>query len=247
MQFAPAIASENIDIRAARRLSRLLNPVPVFDAHPPGNASRPSVEAYIAKRFRAAHGAEIHDFMPVLLTMSCQGRTSAATGVRSAAGKSLFLEQYLSEPADQAVAAAFDAPVQRARLAEIGNLVASQGGASYLLFLVLTAVLQRTGFEWTVFTATPQVRKGLSYLGLEVKVLCEADPARLTRGSAGDWGRYYASGPQVVAGRVADAMAVLEDRMLYASVLALFRVPIEALAETIGREGAGSGSCTLAA
>jgi hypothetical protein len=247
MPLAHAIASENIDLRAARRLSRLLNPVPVFDAHLPGSARRPSVEAYITERFRAAHGAEIHDFMPVLLTMSCQGRTSAATGVRSAAGKSLFLEQYLSLPANQAVATAFEAPVRRAQLAEIGNLVASQGGASYLLFLVLTAVLHRAGFEWTVFTATPQVRKGLSYLGLEVKVLCEADPARLTRSSAGDWGRYYASGPQVVAGRVADAMAVLEERMLYASVLALFRAPIEALAETIGREGVGSGSCTLAA
>jgi hypothetical protein len=247
MQLAHATANETIDLRAARRLSRLLNPVPAFAAHLPDSTHRSRVQAYIADRFRAAHGAEIHDFMPVLLTMSCQGRTTAATGVRSAARAPLFLEQYLSAPAELEIAAAFQSPVERGGLAEIGNLVASQGGASYLLFLVLTAILHRAGFEWTVFTATPQVRKGLAYLGLETKVLCEADPARLTRCSAEEWGRYYASGPQVVAGRVADAMAVLEERMLYASVLALFRTPVEALAEIIGQEGAGHGTYTLAA
>lgn len=247
MQLAHAIANETLDVRAARRLARLLNPVPAFDAHLPESADRSRVEKYIAGRFRAAHGAEIRDFMPVLLTMNCQGRTTAATGVRSAAHQPLFLEQYLSTPAEGAVADAFQAPVARARLAEIGNLVASQGGASYLLFLVLTAMLERAGFDWVVFTATPQVRKGLAYLGLDVKALCDADPVRLKTGSAGEWGRYYASRPQVVAGRVSEAMAVLEERMLYASVLALFRSSIESLAETVGRESVRRGTCALAA
>jgi len=247
MQLAHALTGENLDIRAARRLSRLLNPLPSFAAQLPGDPGRAHVERYIAERFRAAHGAEIHDFMPVLLTMSCQGRTTAATGVRSAAGRPLFLEQYLAEPVESAVMAAFQAPVRRGQLAEIGNLVASQGGASYLLFLVLTAMLSRAGFEWVVFTATPQVRKGLSWLGLEVRTLCDADPARLTRCSPEEWGRYYASGPQVVAGRVAEGLHVLEDRMLYASALSLFRGPIESLAETIACESVHRGTCTLAA
>ena len=105
----------------------------------------------------------------------------------------------------------------------------------------------RAGFEWVVFTATPQVRKVLAVLGLRTHVLCEADPARLTQGSAQEWGRYYASSPRVVAGRVPEAMAMLEQRLLYSSVLALFRPQIEALATVVARESVRRGTYTLAA
>jgi hypothetical protein len=247
MPLAEWIANESPDPRAARHLARLLNPAPVFRAHPPGASERGTVERYIADRFEAAHGAHVHDFMPALLTMGCAGRISAAAGIRAAAGQRLFLEQYLSGPVEAAVTAAAGAPVQRDRIAEIGNLVASQGGSSYLLFLVLTAVLGQAGFEWVVFTATPQVRKALDALGLRVEVMCAADPLRLTQGSAAEWGRYYASGPVVVAGKVADGMAVLHHRPLYAGVLSLFRASIAELAPVVARESLRRGTCTLAA
>lgn len=247
MHLAHLIANENLDAKAARRLARLLNPAPAFGVHLPGSAERGRVERYIAERFHAAHGARVHDFMPALLTMGCNGRITAATGVRAAARQPLFLEQYLSAPVEEAVSRAARENVCRPQLAEIGNLVASQGGSSYLLFLVLTAMLQRSGFEWVVFTATPQVRKVLAVLGLETQALCEADPARLTQGSAAEWGRYYASRPQVVAGKVCDAMAVLEQRVLYASVLALFRSQIEQLAAVVARESMQHGTFTIAA
>lgn len=247
MHLEHLIANETLDAKAARRLARLLSPAPAFDAHLPGDPERARVERYVAERFYAAHGARVHDFMPALLTMGCNGRITAATGLRSAASQPLFLEQYLDGPVEAAVSAVAQAAVPREKMAEIGNLVASEGGSSYLLFLVLTAILDRAGFDWVVFTATPQVRKVLAVLGLETQVLCEADPARLTRGSATEWGRYYASRPRVVAGRVADAMAVLEQRILYASVLALFRARIEALATVVARASVRHGTCTLAA
>jgi hypothetical protein len=236
-----------IDARAARRLARLLNPAPAFQAHLPGSAERARVEAYIAKQFRAVHGANIHDYMPVLLTMGCHGLTTAATGIRAAAGQDLFLEQYLSVPVEDAVGELAGRVITRNGVAEIGNLVATQGGSSYLLFMVLTAVLQRAGFEWVVFTATPQVQKVLAYLGLQVHVLCEADPGRLTQSSAGEWGRYYQSKPKVVAGNVADAMQILNERMLYSSVLALFRNAIDELAGAVDRASTQRGTFTLAA
>lgn len=253
MPLAEWTVNEWADARAARHLARLLNPAPLFSAHTPDAPLRAGVERYIADRFEAAHGAHVHDFMPVLLTMGCAGHTSAAAGIRAAAGHGtaaghgLFLEQYLPGPVETAITTVAGAPVQRNRIVEIGNLVATQGGSSYLLFLVLTAILGQADFEWVVFTATPQVRKALDALGLRVEVLCAADPSRLTQGSAADWGRYYSSAPVVVAGQVADALSVLHRRSLYAGVLSLYRGAIAELALVVARESIRRGTCTLAA
>jgi len=235
------------DTKAARRLARLLTPAPAFRAHLAGSPERLKVEQYIAQQFRAVHGATIHDFMPVLLTMGCHGMTTAAAGVRAATNQALFLEQYLSRPVESSLTELAGHMVDRAGIAEIGNLVATQGGSSYLLFMVLTAVLQQAGFDWVVFTATPQVQKVLASLGLQIHALCEADPARLTHSDLAEWGRYYNSRPQVVAGNVAKAMQVLEQRTLYASILALFHTTIRALAAEIGRAHTQRGTFTLAA
>lgn len=247
MSAATSIVTDPVDALAARRLQRLLNPLPAFAAHVPGDPERPAVEQYIAAQFQAAHGATIHDFMPVLLTMSCRGRTTAATGIRAASYRPLFLEQYLSCPVEEAIGPTAGAAVKRAGIAEIGNLVATRGGASYLLFMVLTNMLQAAGFDWVVFTATPQVRKAIAHLGLETAVLGRADPARLTRTSAAEWGRYYASQPMVVAGNVSDAMAVLGRRKLCASALSLFQKPVSEHAGTISQASRQRGTCTLAA
>ena len=247
MSKAHAIAREQPDTRAARHLARLLNPTPAFCAHLPGSARRSEVEHYIADRFRAVHGATIQDFMPVLLTMGCHGGITAASGIRAAAGRALFLEQYLDQAVERTLSVRSGAAVDRGRIAEIGNLVATQGGSSYLLFMVLTAILEQAGFEWVVFTATPQVSKALAHLGLSVETLCEADPARLTRSSAADWGRYYASRPRVVAGRSEEAMRVLDEHLLYSGVLALFRTSIAELAEVVRGAGSGRGTHILTA
>jgi len=246
--YLTTIHSDSVaDTKAARRLARLLTPAPAFQAHMAGSPDRLKVEQYIAQQFRSVHGATIHDFMPVLLTMGCHGMTTAATGVRAAAHQALFLEQYLSQPIESSLTELAGKPVQRASIVEIGNLVATQGGSSYLLFMVLTAVLEQAGFDWVVFTATPQVQKVLASLGLEIHALCEADPSRLTHSNLAEWGRYYNSRPQVVAGNVAEAMQVLEQRKLYASILALFRKPIRDLAAEVGHAHTRRGTFTLAA
>lgn len=247
MSAAPALITHPAEALAARRLQRLLNPLPAFAAHTPGSSRRANVEQYVASQFQAVHGATIHEFMPVLLTMSCHGNISAATGIRAATKRPLFLEQYLTRPIESAIGGAAGTTVRRDRIAEIGNLVATRGGASYLLFMVLTNMLEAAGFDWVVFTATPQVQKAIAHLGLETRVLGPADPSRLTRSSAEEWGRYYASRPMVVAGQVTDAMNVLSQRKLCASALSLFRRPVRDLAEIIRQSSKQRGTRTLAA
>ena len=233
--------------RTARRLTHLLTPAPVFQAHTCADRDRDTVETYIATHFQKAHGATISEFMPVLLTMGCGGSISAATGVRAAAKQTLFLEQYLGEPVEKSVSRATNSKVNRTEIAEIGNLVASRGGASYLLFMVLTAVLDEAGFEWVTFTATPQVQKVLERLDLPVKKLCAADASRLGADAAKEWGRYYATKPQVVVGNVSGARALLENSALYAGALHLFEEAIIRLASVVGQESHRNGTRRLAA
>ncbi|MDT8318953.1 MAG: thermostable hemolysin [Xanthomonadales bacterium] len=245
--LAPSISNDGLEAKALLQLTRILKPAPVFAAHAQSSPERTHAEQYIAARFHAAHGADIRDFMPVLLTMRCHGRTTAATGIRAAAQQPLFLEQYLPGPIEQVLGDMTGETIQRTNIAEIGNLAATQSGSSYLLFIVLSAILEQARFDWVVFTATPRVRKMLGRLGLRVHVLCAADPACLTRSAAAEWGRYYASGPQVLAGRVGDAMDVLSQRRPYASLLSLFRGPIGEMAKTVRRDSSRNGSHVLAA
>lgn len=187
------------------------------------------VEQYIAEQFLDAHGASIHEFMPRLISMYCGERRIAAVGVRPAAGMSVFLEHYLSNPVEQAIGQAVGSNVDRQDVAEIGNLVATQRGASQLLFLLLTAFLHQERFEWVVFTATPVVRKSLARLGFDLYALCQADPNLLSDEERSAWGSYYENRPVVVAGHVPTAMAVLGSRRRYACLLALFRDQLSSL------------------
>jgi hypothetical protein len=212
------------------RLGRLLSPCPAFDLFLPETDQRHRVTQYIAQQFKEAHGANIHDFMPLLLTMQCQGEISAVTGVRPAARHPLFLEQYLGQPVEDAISQVSGTAVMRHKLVEVGNLVATQAGASQLLFLLLTALLHRCDYEWVIFTGTPTVIKGLERLGFKLDRICDADPARLQNANLADWGSYYENRPQVVAGNVPAAIQTLQSHKLYAGILALLEQQITQLA-----------------
>jgi len=215
--------------RSRFRLGRLLSPCPAFDVFLPESADRHRVTQYIADQFRSAHGALIHDFMPLLLGMQCQRQISAVAGVRPAAHQPLFLEQYLGEPVEIALSRMTGSPEDRGRIVEVGNLVATQSGASSLLFLLLTAVLHRSNYDWVVFTGTPIVIKGLERLGFKLDRLCDADPARLKTSDLADWGSYYENRPVVVAGCIPPAMRILNEHKLYSGVLAMLEQQISHL------------------
>ena len=215
---------------AGRRLGRFLTPRPCVELHLPTATQWPQVTRYIAGQFRVAHGARIRDFMPQLLTLGCQGRFSAAMGVRPAAAQPLFLERYLPQPIEMMLPSTGGRAVARHQVVELGNLVATQRGASQLVFLLLTAMLSRTELEWAVFTATPQVQKSLQQLGIELQVLHDADPSRLSAAELADWGSYYENQPRVVASKLSAAMMSLVAHRHYRLILALFEKRIATLA-----------------
>ena len=167
-----------------------------------GGAGRAAVEAFIRERFAARYGARVRHFMPTLLQLEDDaGVRHDAVGVRSAACESLFLERYLDRPVEAEIARRSGFSPARERIVEVGNLAAQGAGHARLLIVALTSLLVAQGFDWVVFTGTPEVLNSFSRLDLGPLALGEADPARMGDELA-DWGSYYDSHPMVMAGNI---------------------------------------------
>lgn len=216
-----------------RIIGRLLAVLPHLDAHAAHTPGRAGVEQYIAQKFAQAYGASVTEFMPVLLSLNCGHRLSAAVGLRAAQQTGLFLEQYLDCPIEQLIGQACERPVSRAGVVEIGNLVATYRGASQLLFILLSLILAQAGFQWVAFTATAQVQKNIGRLGIRTHYLADADPRQLSPEKRQAWGSYYDSRPRVIVAEMAGNMESLQQQRLIQYLSISYRHRLSELARFI--------------
>lgn len=165
-------------------------------------AERAALEKFIAERFHRVHGARIAHFCAHLVGLRDDGgRLQAAAGFTPAAGRRLFVEQYVDAPVEAVLGAAAGARIAREEIVEVGNLAAAPGMGRRLI-PAIGAHLHREGYRWVVFTATRELRNAFRRLDLEPLRLAPALPARLAGGAA-SWGTYYAHEPSVMGGRIA--------------------------------------------
>jgi hypothetical protein len=168
----------------------------------PGHSRRAEAEDFIEAAYARTFGSQIRRHYPILIGVSgAGGAIQAAAGLRFADQGPLFLEQYLDEPVEVALARTFGVPTDRAAVAEIGNLAADDHRASAGLFMHLAAYLLRQGRTLAVATATRQLRRRFRRIGLTTEPLAPARPERLGS-DAKEWGRYYGRDPEVLAGVV---------------------------------------------
>ena len=166
----------------------------------PQGAGRGELESFIRTVFARRYGASVQSFLPDLIDLRDRaGHLCGVVGYRAAAQDRLFLEQYLDSPVELEIARACGGPVDRATIAEVGNLAASSCRAARVLVARLPRRLLVTGHQWIVFTGTRVVRELLGSLDAPIIDLGRADPARLADGAA-NWGRYYDTDPRVFAG-----------------------------------------------
>jgi len=208
----------------------MLTPKPFFMLIGTADPGRADVEAYIADKFHTAWQARVTSFLPFLLSMQCLGVSTAVAGIRPAARESLFLEHYLDTGVEDALTSLTGREVPRRHIAEIGNLVTSQRGASHLLFLVFTAALHQDGYRWIVFTATHALRNNLQKLGFPLLTLAPASAERLDSDVRVEWGSYYDSEPLVMGGNLDDAMRLIAERPALRRILRLYRATIREVA-----------------
>jgi len=163
---------------------------------------RVALEDFIRQRFAEHYGARVRHFMPCLLGLHDEdGTVQGAVGLRSARRRPLFLERYLDAPIEEAVSLRSGRAIPREEIVEVGNLAAFGNASARLLIVALTDLLVAQGFRWVVFTGTPALLNSFQRLALEPLALAPADPARMGEELA-DWGSYYASRPQLMAGEI---------------------------------------------
>lgn len=174
-----------------------------------GEAGRTELEELVAAAFERSHGAIVRSFMPTLVGLEDRSGAlrGAALGYRGAAEGALFLEQYLDQPIEQAIAArvADGRAVERERIVEVGNLAGRGCRSAMYLVAQLPRFLVGKGYRWLTFTGTSRVREILEGFGAPLLDLGAADPSRLA-GGADEWGRYYDSAPRVMAGWLPDGL-----------------------------------------
>jgi hypothetical protein len=161
------------------------------------------------------------------------GRLSGVAGICFAGNQQLFLEQYLETPIESELAAHSKLAINRDSIAEIGNLVAANNGASLAVFIVLACSLKQAGFTHMVFTATEGLREKFRRLGLSTCFIADADVNKLETGTERHWGTYYQTKPQVIAGELATANALINQRPLYNCIQTTFSKQIDALTEQL--------------
>ena len=222
----PGIDAGPRSILATRKAPLNCGDLRLFTKMTPG---RLAVERYIARVFSRVHGATINEFMPRIITLTENGRTKAALGVRHADEGRLFLESYLDTPLLGALANHGFPHLARADVVEIGNLAVTRAGNSQLLLIVLTQMLFEARRNVAIFTATDKVARLLAKLGLELMPICKAEQHCVHNGSD-QWGRYYNNAPHVIAVDVAQAAHHLRAQQLIEKWLCRYNNDIERLA-----------------
>lgn len=177
--------------------------------HLPQDCTRSELEHFIHDCFAAAHHADVHHYLPELLALhDSHGRLIASAGMRPASSGPLFLEHYLDEALEIAVARVAGVSPGRECMVEVGNLASLSAGSARIMIIAVTWLLAARGLQWVAFTGASTLVNSFQRLGLVPTVLAAADPDRLGD-QVSDWGTYYAQHPQVFIGSIGHGFEAL--------------------------------------
>lgn len=172
---------------------------------------RNKVEQYVASRYKLAFDAQITEFMPTFLCVYSNEELLSVCGYRVASQEPLFLEQYLSEKAEEMMTEQFSQIIKRTNIIEFGQLASFSKGISPLHFLLIAKHLVEEGFEWCIFTATDPLYAMMVHLGLTPTVLSQAAESDISEAQS-TWGTYYHNAPRVSAGNLKVGLSQLINR-----------------------------------
>lgn len=205
----------------AERTMPCPGPAPVtssrFTVVESGSGRRRALEARVRSGFGTHFGACIAAFMPQLALYTHHDGGTGIIGFRRASDEPLFLENYLEGTIEREIEAAAGHPVDRGRIAEVGQFVVDNRDIAGAFFRDLVPFLLSQQFDWVCFTGTDRIRAILARAGLHGLPVAAASPENV-RPTEDRWGTYYDYDPVVVVGRLDDPSghwcrdAVVADR-----------------------------------
>jgi len=181
-----------------------------------GDPQRAAAEAFIQERFQDSYDADVCVFLPYLLGITnANQEITSVIGLRPAIADTFFLENYLDQPAEQALAAATGNPVERKQIIEVGNLASRDTDSFRTLMIGLITLLDRLpDTRWMMCTVGERLIRLLQRTRFFPLVLSQAKQQCLPE-KHGDWGSYYQNTRKVVAGNVAYGMRELKRQNIW--------------------------------
>ena len=185
---------------------------PTFELIEHVGPDRALAEKFISQRFAESFGSRVESFMPRLFSLRNEhGEICGAFGLRSA-NRKLFLEQYLDQPIEKAIAARLGSAIERQCIVEVGHFSGTFPGAVRAMIGLLTERLYREGFTWVSFTGTASLRNAFGRMGLAPLDLQAAEAERLPANERAAWGSYYEHAPHVLVGNITEGYSALIKR-----------------------------------
>lgn len=180
---------------------------------------RAELQAYIQHAYQREFNATIPHFLSCLVGLyRADGLLVGACGLQLARDEPLYLEQYLEQPIEDAIACGLGIQTGRERIIEVGNFACLTPGNARLMFAALTCLLCDNALDVVVFTGTARLRNSFHRLHLEPVELASAEPHRVGE-DAHAWGAYYQCQPRVMAGDLNLGRQVLSQSSLLISLL----------------------------
>ena len=161
------------------------------------HAKRRELEFFIAENYKKIHQAKISYFADNLFGCHDGEQFMASLGITFLVDRHHgFIEEYLDEPAEQAIAKIYKQPIAREQIVELGNLSSVVPGSTRKVIEKISPELKKRNVNWAIFAINVPVLNAFHKAGLEPKFICEAKHAKL-KDQKTNWGSYYETKPGV--------------------------------------------------
>jgi len=163
---------------------------------------RSAIEQHILDSYQNKFSANLVHFMPILVAANVPGQASHLSfGLSNADQSSLFLENYLREPVEQALSRAVNTRIERCSIVEIGNLAFANTTTIRDDLIAIAHYCYGLGYQYVVCTATRMLRLVFLKAGIKPIYLGNACPDDAPRDGT-HWGAYYENAPQIIGGNI---------------------------------------------
>lgn len=150
----------------------------------------------VKEKFRSSYKAIVEPSPQYFaVTLDNEERILSCAGITFADERTLFSEQYLSQPIEQLLSERLEKPIERSTIVEIGSLVSHHLTAGMIMVNMIPLLAWCMGGHYLLCTVTPRVRQMMEDCQIVFEPLLDADPTRLANEGGKHWGSYYSKLP----------------------------------------------------
>ncbi|KAF2393362.1 MULTISPECIES: thermostable hemolysin [Pseudomonas] len=150
----------------------------------------------VKEKFRSSYKATVEPSPQYFaVTLDNEERILSCAGITFADHRTLFSEQYLSQPIETILSERFEKPIDRSTIVEIGSLISHHLTAGMIMVNMIPLLAWCMGGHYLLCTVTPRVREMMESCQIDFEPLLTADPERLANDGGKNWGSYYSKMP----------------------------------------------------